>query len=110
VRKALGDGRGEGGPLAEQATELEHRLAAVDRPRLAQHRVVKLVDPGELPLARRRVEIGLPGPLGVEALGPVAEALRGHPGRLQGVDPIDDPGEEPGGVAADLVPAKRQLV
>ena len=48
------------GRSLEQPAELEHRLAAVDRPRGAQHRVVQLVDLRELPLARRRVKVGVP--------------------------------------------------
>ena len=108
--KALRDGGGERRTPLEQPAELEHRLAAVDRPRGAHHRVVQLVDLSELPLARRRVKVGLSRLTGAEALGPLPEPLRGHPGGLQGVDPIDDPRQEPGGVAADLVAAQGQLV
>ncbi len=107
--EAIGDGRSKRRPFAEQPAELEHRLAAVDRARGVQHRVVELVDLGELPLARRRIKVGVVLHR-AEALGPLAKALGGDPCRLQRVDPIDDPGEEPGGVPADLVPAQGQLV
>ena len=44
------------------------------------------------------------------AVSPLTKDSRGHAGRLQRVDPLDHPGEEPGRIATDLVAAKGQLI
>jgi hypothetical protein len=110
VGEALGDGLGQGGPLRQQAGQLQHSGAAVERARLVQHRVVKGVEVGELALALGGVARGLFGGTGSQLLGPLQKALRPYCRRLQRVDPADQPRQQPGGVAADLMAAQRQLV
>ena len=68
--------------------------------------------------ARRSRRTRAPGPpsraptrlLARLLLRPASEPLRRHPGGLERVDPVDDPGQQPSRVPADLVPAQGQLV
>ena len=108
VREALGDRRRQRRALPEQPGQGQHGAAAVEGARLAQHGVVHLVDLGELALALGGVELGAIA--AGQGLGPLAEPLGAHRGSLERVDSPHDPGQQPGGVAADLVTAQRQLV
>ena len=69
-----------------------------------------LVDTGELDLPQRPLALG---PVGGSALGRTrafADLLGPDPLRLEHVDPLEQPGQQPARIAADLVPAQRQLV
>jgi hypothetical protein len=108
VWEAVGDRPCESGPLAEQPGQLEHPVDVVHRSSRAEHRVVELVDLRELPLPRGGV--ALRARAARLFLGPTREALGGDPRGLEGVDPVDDTGEQTSGITADLMSAQGQLV
>src|SRR6266540_7128454 len=64
----------------------------------------------ELPLAMRRLALGLVRGVPLPLLRPVAEAAGADPLGLQRVDAPQKACEEAGGVAANLVPAQREVV
>jgi hypothetical protein len=108
VGEAAPDRLGEGGPLREQAGQLEHAVDVVHRSRGAKHRVVQLVDLGELALAGCCIPLGArPAAL---LIRPPSEPLGRHPRRLERVDPVDDQRQQARWVPPDLVAAQRQLV
>ena len=94
----------------QEPAELEDHLVLVEHAEAEHEGVVAVVDLAELDLAQRL----LPGdaarrtPLG--GPGAVAQVARPDPLGLEDVDPLEQPGEQPGGVAADLMAAQRQLV
>ena len=108
MREASRDGLGQSGPLAEESGQLKHCVGVVHRAGGAQHLVVQLVDLGELALPGGRVALRLA--LARLLLRPASEPLRRHPCGLERVDPVDDPGQQPSRVPADLMPAQGQLV
>jgi len=65
------------------------------------------VELGELELAPGRLAIGLVAGGFRPRLGSFGEAGRPGPLRLQVVDPCQQPGQQAGWVAADLVPPQR---
>ena len=97
-------------PLAEQALQLDHQVAGVKAPAIAQDAIVTRVQVRELPLALGSLALGRALRLALALFGPVAQPAGGDPFRLQGVDAAQEPGEQPSRVTADLVPAQRQLV
>ena len=68
------------------------------------------VELSELALTPRSLALGRTLRLTLPLLGPVAQAARGYPLRLQRVDATQEPCQEPRRVAADLVPSQRKLV
>ena len=109
VLETVGDLEADIGALGEHAVEGEEDVAAVEAARLGEDPVVGRVELGELELTPR----GLPGGLVRRLLrlpGPQLQPRRADPFGLQRVDPREQPGQQGGGVAADLVAAQRQLV
>ena len=62
------------------------------------------VELGELELAPRRLALGLVGRRLGPGLGSFREGGRTDPVGLEAVDPRQQPGQQPGGVAANLMP------
>ena len=108
--EALGERPAHVGAFAEQALQLDHQVAGVEAAAIAQHAIVTRVQVRELALALGSLALGRTLRLALALLGPVAQPAGGDPLRLQGVDAAQEPGQEPGRVAADLVPAQRQVV
>ena len=101
---------GDVGALGDQPRCLDHQVARVQAPRVAQDAVVAGVELGELDLAPRALTLRRAARLAIARRGPVAQALRAHALQLQQVDPAQEPRQEPRGVAADLVPAQGQVL
>src|SRR5581483_10012464 len=91
------------GPLAEEPPELDHQVAAVQAPVLAQDPIMARVELRELPLAPSSLLLLGSGRLPLALLGPVPQPPRIDALRLQGVDSPQQPREQPRRVAADLV-------
>ncbi len=108
--EALGDPPPHVGALDQQAVEGEEDVAAVEAAGLGDDPVVGGVEVGELALAPRRLALGLVAGGGLPRPRPLGERRRSHPFGLQPVDPGQQPGQQTGRVAADLVPAQRQPV
>ena len=110
VEKALADLRGDVGSVCEQLAELEHQVAPVEAPGLAQDPVVAGEQVGELDLALGALALGRRGRGPLRGNRPVAQGRRRHRLGLQEVDAAQQPREQPGRVAADLVAPQRQVV
>ncbi len=85
-------------------------VAAVEAAGLGEDLVVGGVELGELDLAPGRLARGLVAGFGLGGTGAFGEAGRPDAVRLERVDPRQQPGQQAGRVAADLVAAQRQLV
>ena len=99
---------GDAGPdvwlRRQQRVRLEHQVAEVQAALRGEHRVVRLVDRRELPLALGAlVPGGQPG-------RPAGVFDRGDHRLLEAVDAGDHAREHRSGVAAEVVPAQGQLV
>ena len=108
--EALGDPAAHVGSLDQHAVERQEDIAGVEAPRLGQDPVVRGVELGELDLAPRRLVLGFVARFLGLAPGPLGEGGRTDPFGLQPVYPRQQARQEPGRVAADLVPAQRQRV
>ena len=94
------------GANAQQLAELEHQVAAVEAARLAEDPVVAGVEVRELDLALGAFALGCRAGGALERHGPLAQRGGRHRLRLEHVDATQQARQQPGGVAADLVPAK----
>jgi hypothetical protein len=91
--------------LAQQPEGAQHEVAEVQRPRLAQHPVVRAEQLAELALAGGARPLGL-----AERRRPGGVVLAGDELVLEAVDPADDRAEHRARVAAQVVVAQRQIV
>ena len=98
------------GAVFKEPGGFEHEVALVQAARLGDHAVVAGVELGELRLAPRTLALSGPRGLLLRRGRPVAKALRRDALELQEVDPPQEPREEPGRIAPDLMAAKRQIV
>ncbi len=96
--------------LAQQPLQLDHQVAAVEAPVLAQDPVVARVQLRELPLAAGALLLLRDRRLPLALLGPVAKPAGADSLGLQGVDSPQQAGEQARRVAADLVPPEGQVV
>ena len=101
---------GDVGAVGDQPRRLQHQVARVEASRVTQDAVVARVELGELDLAPRPFALGRALRLLVARCGPVAQPLGADQLELQQVDAPQETGQEPGRIAADLVPAERQVV
>ena len=108
--EASGDLRSHVDPLPQEPVELEHKVARIEAPQPPQDAVVAGVHLRELDLTGGPLPLRLRRRIPSPSLGPVAEAARRDGLGLQGVHPAEQPRQEAGRVAADLVPSERQLV
>ena len=106
----LGDRLGEVTVAGQQAAELEHHLAFVQHSELEHDRVVTIVDLAELDLAEGLLTIGATCGSALHRPSAVAEIRRADPLGLERIDALEQAGEQAGGIAADLVPAQRQII
>ena len=95
------------GTLADHAERLAHQVAGVRHPGLGQHPLVGAVHLGELALERRLGGLGSRVP---EPGRPAGVLVGADQVGLQPVDLADEPRQQGGRAAAEVVAANRQLV
>ncbi len=95
---------------SQHPAQLEHELVLIEHPQLEHDRVVAIEDLAELDLAQRNLAIGAPAGTTLGGAGAIPQVRRTDPLCLERVDPLEQPGEQSGGVAADLVAPQGQIV
>jgi hypothetical protein len=103
--EALGDRAPHVGPLGEQPAQGEDHVGAVEAARLGEDAVVLGVERRELALAPGPLAGRLVARLAAQVGGPLGERGRVDRFCLQRVDAEQQPGQQAGRVAADLVVA-----
>ena len=98
--------------LVQKRERAEHQVARVQCAAVGQQPLVVGVQPGELAVAQRRRTGGVVAVFGLcqGGVGPGGQLAGGDHLPLEVVDPRHERGQQRGGVAADLVPAQRQLL